>query len=90
MGLVEGFMGAAIAGFGLLLAVVAVMAWRRAQDRKMAVLAAAFAAAGAGGAFFLVGEIAGGALESSAPLLLASCVLGTLVLLYAALFARRN
>lgn len=90
MGLLEAFLGAAIAGFGFLLAAVAVLAWRRAGERKMGVLAAAFLLAGVGGALSLLGELAGGALQAAAPLLLASSVLGTLVLLYAALFAGRK
>ena len=88
--LLEAFLGAAIAGFGLLLAAVAGLAGRRSSDRKMAVLAAAFALAGVGGALSLVGELAGGSLLGAAPVLLAACMLATLLLLYAALFAGRK
>ena len=41
MGVLESFLGAAIAGFAGLLLAVALLAWKRAGDRKMAVLGAA-------------------------------------------------
>jgi hypothetical protein len=87
--MVEAFLGAAVAGFGALLMAVAALAWRRARDRKMAVLAAAFAAQAAGGAAMLAGELAGGGLQAQAAVAFAGATLASLVLLYAALFARR-
>jgi hypothetical protein len=89
MGMLEAFLGASIAGFGMLLAVVAALAWRRNGDRKMAVLAAAFGVQAAGGAALLAGELLAGDLLALAPLLLGGAMLATLLCLYAALFARR-
>jgi len=83
-------LGAAVAGFGLLLAAVAAMAWRRANDRKMAVLAAAFAVSAVGGALLLADELTGGPLAGQRELLLSASMLGTLLLLYGALFLRRR
>jgi len=90
VGILEAFLGAAVAGFGGLLMVVAALAWRRARDRKMAVLSAAFAAQAAGGAFLLASEFLGASLGATAPVGLAAATLASLVLLYAALFARRG
>lgn len=89
MGLVAAFLGAAIAGLGLLLAAVALLAWRRDKDRKMAVLAAAFVSGATGGALFLTGELVGGELQARATPALAASFFFAFVLLYAALFARR-
>jgi hypothetical protein len=90
MAFVETFVAAAVAGFGFLLAAVALMAWRRAGDRKMAVLGLAFAGQGAGGAVMLVGELGGGVAGQVGPLAMAVGTLAGLVLLYGALFARRK
>ena len=90
MGALEAFLGAAIAGFGSLLLAVALLAWRRAADPKMAVLAGAFAAQAVGGALILLGEILGGPVQGSVPLFFAASTLASLVLLYAALFAPRK
>lgn len=90
MGTVEAFLGVAIAGFGLLLMAVALMAWRRAGDRKMPVLAAAFAAQAAGGAALLAREITATDTVAPLPLVLGTALLASLVLLYGALFARRG
>lgn len=89
MGIVEAFLGVSIAGFGALLMVVAALAWRRAADRKMALLAAAFAAQALGGLTLLAAELVGGGLAGFAHVGFAAAVLAGLVLLYAALFARR-
>ncbi len=89
MGVLEAFMGTAVAGFGALLMVVAALAWRRAGDRKMAVLAGAFAAQAFGGGIFLAAEFVGGPVTEWAPVAFAAATLAGLVLLYAALFARR-
>ena len=90
MAFIEAFAAAGIAGFGFLLAAVALLAWRRANDRKMAVLACAFAAQGAGGAVMLGGELAGGSAAALGPPALAVATLAGLVLLYGALFAKRG
>jgi hypothetical protein len=89
VGILESFLGAAIAGFAGLLLVVALLAWKRAGDRKMAVLGAAFGALAAGGVALLLGSVAGGEFERSASLALAVACFAGLVLLYGALFARR-
>lgn len=90
MGFLEAFLAAGIAGFGGLLAAVAWMAWRKASDRKMAVLCLAFAAQAAGGAVLLVCELTGSSNPSVGPLGLALATLVGLVLLYAALFTKRD
>jgi predicted Abi (CAAX) family protease len=90
MGLVEAFLGAAVAGLGFLLASVAFLAWRHAQNRKMAVLGAAFVVAGLGGAVLLGAELLGGPLIDWAPLALAGALFLMLLLLYGALFAKRQ
>ena len=89
MGILEAFLAAAVAGLGLLLALVALMAWRRARDRKMAVLAGACSAQAVGGFALLGSEFMGGTLSAVAPTALALAALASLALLYAALFARR-
>ncbi len=89
MGILEAFLGAGVAGFGALLMVVAALAWRRANDRKMAVLSLAFASQAVGGALLLAAELAGGGLLEWAPLGFAAATLASLLLLYGALFARR-
>jgi len=90
MGTIEAFLAAAVTGLSLLLASVALLSWRRAENRKMAVLACAFLACAAGGASMLVGELVGGALADATPVALAGAVLVMLLLLYAALFSRRR
>lgn len=90
MGEVEAFIAAAVTGVAALLALVAALASRRAEGPKMAVLCAAFASAALGGAYMLFGELAGGAPRANAPTVFAGAVLGCLVLMYAALFARRG
>lgn len=90
MGILEAFLGAGVAGFGLLLMAVAALAWQRAKDRKMAVLACAFAAQSIGGALLLAAEVLGGGIQAWAPVGFAAATLASLLLLYGALFARRG
>lgn len=88
MGLIEAFFGASIAGLGALLMVVAFLARKRSGERKMAVLAVAFAAAAAGGIALTLGEVVQGSLLDTSRTLFEAAVLVALVMLYAALFAR--
>ena len=89
MSFLETFVAAGIAGFGFLLAVVALLAWKRTKDAKMAALCAAFAAQGLGGALMLLEQLVAGPFAGVGALSLACGTLAGLVLLYAALFARR-
>ena len=79
-----------MAGLGLLLAAVAFLSWRRADNRKMAVLGAGFLLAALGGAFLLAAEFMNGGLASMAPTVLALALFLNLLLLYLALFAKRH
>ena len=90
LGEVEAFIAAGVAGVGALLALVAALAARRAEPRKMGVLAAAFAAAALGGVYMLAGELAGGPLQANAPTVFAAATLACLALMYGALFAPRS
>ena len=90
MGAIEAFLAAAVTGLSLLLASVAFLSWRRADNRKMAVLGSAFFACAAGGALMLAGELVGGALADAGPVGLAAAVLVMLLLLYGALFSPRR
>lgn len=58
-GLLEGFLSAGIAGFALLLLVVAVAAWRRVGGPKLLAMAGAFAVFAAQGLWFTWGAFAG-------------------------------
>lgn len=89
MGLIEAFLGAATAGIGILLAVVAALAARRSADRKMAVLAVAFTVAAAGGVVLAADDLLGGPLGQSRDVMMGAALLGTLLLLYGALFMKR-
>lgn len=86
----ELFMGAVIAGLGFLLCAIGAVAWRRSKMAKMALTAAAFACAGAGGAAYTALLVLQGPLSTNAPLALSGGVALSLVVFYFALFGRAD
>ncbi len=86
----ELFMGAVIAGLGFLLCAIGAVAWRRSRMPKMALTAAAFGCAGAGGATYAVCVVLQGPASSTAPLALSAGMALSLVVFYFALFGRSD
>jgi hypothetical protein len=80
-GLVEGFLSAGIAGFAVLLMVVALAAWRRVGGGKMLGLAGAFALFAVKGLWAAAGLL-GTASAPAEPLPLLALDFGVLLLLY--------
>lgn len=89
-GVIEAFLGAAVAGLGLLLAAVAFLSWRRADNSKMAVLGVAFLVAALSGAYLLAVEFSGGGGGAMTSSVLAAALFLNLLLLYLALFAKQK
>lgn len=68
-GLVEGFLSAGIAGFALLLLVVAVAAWRRVGGAKLLAMAGAFAVFALKGLWFTWASFGAGPSSAGPPAL---------------------